>query len=475
MKYRILVADDERMVRVAIRASLEALSATWMCCGEAVNGEDMVEQVRRTLPDLVLVDIKMPLMDGLSAIKICRTISPGTRFLVLSGVNDFDQACRALNLGVMDYLLKPVRPRELSQAVMAVQNTLIQQANDESARLTLGWQSDGLENRIIHGLYIFVDEPWPYSQKNLLVRHLRNVLPSSNRVGSSTLVLESTASIRLVLAHTQGHPDGPQLVADLEQETQELLKDWTGRECGFSLLRIGPLQSVGELQSRFQQLEQEASLRFLIPPGMVVDMQYLVDTHPGHSSLAFLASFDHLLVASTLQGKEGKECFLAALEVFEACLDRFSSLEVPVQKRIRDLARIFFGLGTSNQAGWARELRVARLAAETSTMDTDVPVIQALKSMVERDYMLDIGLKQASMRLGLSPNYLSTLFKRHTGESFVDYLTAHRIGHAKILLKDSSIPLKEIASMVGYANRSYFDKVFARATGQTPGEYRRSP
>jgi AraC-like DNA-binding protein len=99
-------------------------------------------------------------------------------------------------------------------------------------------------------------------------------------------------------------------------------------------------------------------------------------------------------------------------------------------------------------------------------------VVALILRKISEDCMLDLSLKQIAGQLGLSANYISTLFHRETKTTFVRYLTGVRMDRAAALLKDSQIPLGEVARLCGYANRAYFEKVFQTVHGVGPAEYR---
>ncbi|AEE98093.1 response regulator transcription factor [Mahella australiensis] len=113
----ILIADDEPLVRSSIRYTLQEISIKTSVVGEAENGEEALEFYRRLLPDVIIVDIKMPLMSGLEFIEEVRKIDHVTQFIVVSGYAEFEYARQAMRSGVNSYVLKPVKSSELEEAL----------------------------------------------------------------------------------------------------------------------------------------------------------------------------------------------------------------------------------------------------------------------------------------------------------------------------------------------------------------------
>ena len=110
---RVLIADDESLARSSLRTILQELQIPLRIVGEAANGEELIELVKQYTPDIVFVDIRMPKVNGLEAIRVGKTFSPHTRWFILTGFSEFDYAKEAIRLEAADYLLKPVDPAEL--------------------------------------------------------------------------------------------------------------------------------------------------------------------------------------------------------------------------------------------------------------------------------------------------------------------------------------------------------------------------
>ena len=111
---KFLVVDDERPARYVLRSLIEELGWPPESVEEAANGDEFLARVEASRPDCAFVDIRMPGMDGLSAIEAAAPSCPGTRWVIVSSYGEFDYARTAIRLGVTEYLLKPVRPEELA-------------------------------------------------------------------------------------------------------------------------------------------------------------------------------------------------------------------------------------------------------------------------------------------------------------------------------------------------------------------------
>jgi DNA-binding NarL/FixJ family response regulator len=120
MPLRILVADDHPVVRRGVRALLES-QTDWQVCGEATTGRDAVERVKRLDPDIVLLDLSMPELNGLDAARRIQRDSPRTQVLVLTMHHSEELAHQLMQAGARGYVLKSDADRELIAAVESLQ------------------------------------------------------------------------------------------------------------------------------------------------------------------------------------------------------------------------------------------------------------------------------------------------------------------------------------------------------------------
>lgn len=122
--YRIMLVDDEEEVRKAIIRQMDWEQLGFTVVGDAENGEDALEKMEQSEPDVVITDIRMPYMDGLTLTARIREKYPSVKILIFSGYDDFEYAQRAIKLNVTEYILKPVNGQELAQILGRVKNSL---------------------------------------------------------------------------------------------------------------------------------------------------------------------------------------------------------------------------------------------------------------------------------------------------------------------------------------------------------------
>ncbi len=114
---RIVIADDEQLVRTSVQIALTQINAKTEVVGQASNGKEALEQVQKLKPDILITDIKMPLMSGLELIKQLRRENEELSIIIISGFADFNYAKEAIRYGVTGYILKPIKTQDMQEAI----------------------------------------------------------------------------------------------------------------------------------------------------------------------------------------------------------------------------------------------------------------------------------------------------------------------------------------------------------------------
>ena len=122
--YRIMLVDDEEEVRKAMIRKMDWEKLGFTVVGDAENGEDALEKLEHLEPDVVMTDIRMPYMDGLTLTAKIREKYPSIKILIFSGYDDFEYAQKAIKLNVTEYILKPVNGEELAKILNRVRENL---------------------------------------------------------------------------------------------------------------------------------------------------------------------------------------------------------------------------------------------------------------------------------------------------------------------------------------------------------------
>jgi two-component system response regulator YesN len=501
---KVLIADDEYLARSSLRSMLDELDLPIELVGEAANGEEMVALVRRHLPEVVFVDIHMPQLNGLEAIRIAKTASPQTKWFILTGFPEFKYAQTAIRLGVTDYLLKPVGPQELNKVLshfiqenkksIAAQNKefehdIMALYHGLSSLAREGDDSIILKSHFI-GAIFYVDS---HLAESAVVERQLDFCRAIQRIADQT----SANQIRIALFAL---PSGELATVGAWEPRQDLqslraLRDTStpriqayfraaeqavhhssGRDLAITALLSEECSSYQALQDQSDQLQKLAPLRALCGVGRLWELAALrqVAARPGW------LEFSHLISQACRCYRE--KAYLNYIKALHNCRRALCDVALIEDSHLKEALADFICCSmhcqvvlNQNVKSWIQALEDhgERMLGESHKEAGHNPdVISQIISFVDQNYMYDIGIGQIAEQLHMTPNYLSTLFHKKTGSTFMVYLTKTRMLRAKELLADPHIQIQQVAEQVGYSSARYFTKLFTESVGCYPSEYR---
>ena len=519
--YRVLLVDDEEDIREGISRKMDWLGLGFSLVGEAANGQDALELAESLRPDVILTDIKMPFMDGLELCRILTDRLPAARFVVFSGFDAFEYAKQAIQMNVVEYILKPINADELS----AVLRRLKDQLDRERAERR---NVELLRSRYMENLPILRE----LFYANLLDGHIE---PGTEReraarldidlqgeewavglayIGSDRRDALSTLSIQNLLEET--------LTAD--RCKLSLYNDWVAvivsltesftiydlirvldRVCTLAASYLGLTLTVGvgapckELSGMARSAAEARTAleyRSMVGRGQVI---YIGDLEPdGGQVLTFEEADERTLTAAVRLGSEQEVRDAAAAlagKIREAnpSAGQYNLFLMELVTHLMKMTRRsgvgveeVFGTGFSlplqdsalpsleELEDWCAEryLRLRTLIRRRQT-DSAGQTVETAKEYIRQHYAEnDLSVEKLCAYLHLSSTYFSTLFKRETGTSFTAYVTMVRMEAAAEAIRGTEEKTYLIAQQCGYEDPNYFSYVFKRHFGVTPTKYR---
>ena len=510
--YRVLIVDDEPIFRLGIQSCVDWDKMGYRVVGEAENGQKAVQMMEQLQPDLVFLDIRMPVMDGIEVLRWTKEHQPDTEIVVLSCLNEYEYVRQAMRLGALDYLFKPLMEaaditRVAKEALQIIRKrsrsmentqpdgsrllrqlssgTLSLSENEISAELQALGISDTLPPLIVVAFFLFIPNTDSSARREQVI------------VTARTLVQQDLSGHCACLGEQRGvslFAISPGLNPELERLCYRI-QEYTGIAATVGLSE--ELSSPTMLRQGIQQAMDSLMRRFVQGYGSVIVYQVPSEsgswqTYLDHSENQIeqaLADCNAVLAGNLLE-----EVLYHAVEIGcsdRDCLCRFA------------IARILNGICT-----WRGRIVVEALLSEyfdainalsnADTLDilieqfrllvqnlmtstgldpyTSVsPAVRQVQDYISHHYSQNITLDQVADLVHMNKNYFCKLFKKETGDSFVAYLTKIRIEQAIPLLADGRWPAYQVAEMVGYNNYRYFCKLYKKYTGFTPGEVRRPP
>jgi two-component system response regulator YesN len=463
---------------------------------EATNGEELVAMLGQHLPDIAFVDIRMPKLNGLEAIKLGKSASPQTAWYILTGFSEFDYAQEAIRLGVSGYLLKPVNPEELvkilsdflegSRKRRAAQNKQFEREllalYHGLTLLELEEQESFITKAHFIGAIFYVDshleekakagQQFKFSRtvQGLIDQHSEN----DNRIALFVLPGGELASVgawepnRVFLAEKSVR----QVFQAIEQEVHK----FSGADLATTVLMSKECATYQELQKSLERLQKIAPLRVVCGVGKKLDFSVLNQQaeKPGWLELSRLA----LSVCRCFQERNYLN-YMKALQKFEKFWSSVKDADkhYPVNA-LADFYNHSLNCKLPPRQDVAQVVEILQHHGEQllNELPNDelegTDLIDKMVKFIDENFMLDTGIGQIAERLNITPNYLSTLFHKKTGTNFMSYLKNVRLHKAKELLTDPNIQIQQVAEQVGYFSTRHFARLFYEQFGQLPSEYR---
>lgn len=509
MKYRALIVDDERIIlngilRLPVWLSLDIHPVPAMTGAEALT---LMEEERF---DLVITDIRMPEMDGLTFISRLRLISPHMPVVVLSGYDSFAFAREAIRYGVTDYLLKPVSQLDISETVTKIfqeieekkearlQEEILrgkakQTVGDANARqfenALLGGKMGGQLERALGERYILAEcIPFENGEDGfgglpMLLNYIRENVLGAERSGYGVVTLFSG---HVVFAVNGGMAD--------ERRVLTGCRDWSLKmEYPFSVswLLVKRNDRPGD---QYGLLSQISAYRFY-HDGFCVLGEEVLEKTPGRE--ADFEVSENALKAAVQEGSPERAC--EELERVIACLLR---LNRPPEETRQSCVRLYLHLAEQLEEG-IRETGIMELLMTSPYTDFNglSAMLRRLLSKWEteqsekrqesygnavrlamqyvRSHLEDEGLTTAGIAgniLFLHPDYFGRLFKKETGMAFTRYVMNLRMDKARRMIEESpDCKVYELCEATGFGeNPHYFSRVFRSCCGCTPSEYKKA-
>lgn len=425
---KVLVADDEPKIRRGLRAAVEALGAAWQVVGEAEDGEMALELATAARPDILLVDIRMPRLNGLELVERLAAVSSDWLVIIVTGHDEFDFARQALKLRVFDYLLKPVAAPAFAAVLEAARAEL---AARRQADQFLEWSRDQLEAHL----------------PDLRESFLRKLVAGSL---SRSELTEHLEFLRLRL------PDECHLMTF--HLVERMLGPGSGRESYRRLMILTLKNLVTDAVGHCLGSRSRGTGNAAGGNGQGLGA-WRHDTSRSSLPLVFEDESETIVALLPLLAPEG----LQAIQ---------SEVEVRAGDTLHHIPSIATGTAGGGPEGLAEAFD--QLGAELLVRGNSESFIQLIQNYLELHYRQpDLTLEEVAAEIQLSPGYLSRILKQKTGFSFVDYLTRLRVKKATQLMADPAARVFEVAERVGYHSQQYFSRAFKKVLGISPSEYRR--
>ena len=442
---------------------------------EVKNGGLLKEAALALQPELAFVDISMPICSGLEAINACRDQTPDSLWVILTCFAEFAYAQDAIKAGVSNYLLKPIDTDQL-QKVLALAGARSEQKRQKDME-AFGAASVLLYNE---GSYDASSAPMPDMPLPALSVY---VLTVDNKADASHAMLGEIKGMLRARAIKQAKDD--ELYASFFSVTGEICIITAGNDPGgFADSIVRPLCNL----SSYQQTDSAVYLHHLTS---LKDAVAAVDTLCAAAKMRCLRGFGEVVAYSVLKNlMDSADCqrLCELAENAALCYSQQKKTEylrtvsklteyAPLTARYEATLKRYFSLTLDLPADAGELVEALRNHADdmfSGASRQDENIADKICAFVNDNYASDIGINTIADDMGLTPNYLSSVFKQKTGMRFIDYLTQVRMDNARrLLLEQPGLPVKDVAQSVGYFSQRHFSKLFQAQVGCNPSQYKK--
>lgn len=526
--YKILLADDEGIVIESLKFMIEKELGSNCEIRFAKTGRSVIELAENFRPDIAFMDIQMPGINGIEAMKEIRKANSNIIFIIMTAYDKFDYAREAINLGVLEYLNKPAERDKILEVLKKATNIIDEERRKRSEDLLIKEKMETVVPIIQNGLisnFLFREH---FDED---INNYKSLLEIEDNYGYMVVII---AGREQVGNHMTGAVAAGITIQNIYQEIRPIIENYIPGIIGFVMANKIPVlmtrQSGGfEYEERIEMIEKARALvrklsekfdiNFRIGIGSVRPLEDMSESYNEALSVLIETTGRVGHIDDIPIGCKYEEDYPIDLEK-----RLFESLEKGRISETVTVANDFFDWMEENQKDYVQDVQLKVLEfvlkAESlayinannvyhfrsrTTYMTDVmamndfttlrswfiekindsvsaiskrsesrseSAVERAKKYIDENFRKDISLEDVSQKVDISSYYFSKIFKEETGVNFIDYLTGLRMEEAKKLLEDTDLSIKEVCCEVGYSDPNYFSRNFKKYEGMTPTEAR---
>lgn len=530
--YKILVVDDEILARVGIQSIIQWKKYGYEIIGEAENGLKAYELIKSEEPDIVISDIKMPILDGVGLVRKVKSEGLRTRFIMLSSYSDFNYVKEAMKAGADDYILKlEMEPDSLLNTLSSVTEKISLQRSDfensseknelfeknisilrekiikdllygkmqgeddtrrqlEELRLPLeGLHKCCIGIRVDNSEFLNqLNDEEMYIFKETFNRMVENVISVENQ----GLCCHIKGRIFIAIIATSAELYDIKL---LGIKLREILNNTLNKKVTIVISTFYTMYSeynvaYNEIKQAYDKIshrlltgvftsldvkELETSSEYIFVDDQLNLLEQAFDLCNQEKILDTVNSIEaSYLENNYITNEQLKSICYTLLHIYNRFIKHNGELKAYSLKGSDVLVNSIDQMVIrGNFADWLALYR-EEVKKRLSEISQSSFIIQKAKTYIRENYRYKITLEDIAEYVGFSPNYFSRIFKEQVGINYVDYVIKVRVDAAKELLTQYNYKVYEVSEMVGYDNPHYFSRIFKKTTSQSPGEYKNS-
>lgn len=500
--YRLLLVDDEKIERNGILFLMRQLHLQLQVT-EAANGKEALEYLSKNPVDILLTDVKMPFMDGITLLEHVSKQYPDMKKIIFSGYSEFEYARKAMHLGVKDYILKPVDPQEFEKTIQKVITEL------EESKIEKERKEESISFLKEHILFSLINgsrkeellDKTKYMDLSFLKSYRRMILLETNSdfFGKADVTSLYEWLEQAEISFQYLNLNLQQSVVFLENEKEDSyyieLAQWLcdriekeyQEKCYIAV--SDPMTEASDLYEVFESLEKRMENKFY-QSGQTVFGPAESD---GENVLVQID--DDTLMKQMKQDMKMKDID-SLREHFNGLCNKYRNRKnfshIYIKFIFSNLLKDFYE-NTPNHKEQELNDEIDRLY-RAEGFDTVMEIleknldrlsetfgqnpqmlhreIESVKDYIYEHYSEEIGVDLLAQKVYMAPSYLSHIFKKETGQNLSKFIKAYRMEKAKEMLEETHEKIVQISYAVGYPNVSYFCQSFREFYGVSPQKFR---
>lgn len=507
---RAVVVEDEILIREGLCKLMQKMFPDIVIEGVAGNGQEGLQHIEACQPDLVITDIKMPVMDGLAMLGKVQEAGLYPKVIVLTAYSEFEYAKQAVKLGVCDYIIKPVVVQEFVQTIRKIQNLWEQE--QKRTPETMG-NLEHIVSGLLYGVSAldaqieeFLDKKYQIAETTPLIELLiymgdcfetgrekkRQEMCRILEQKDIRYCLVDMEYDKAVLALIYGYSSRQEIERWYQNQILFQKRDAWEKHISYGMVEVTGVKAVREgYHTLLPYMDWNIVLGddVLISYPKIADVQTEICIYPVDLENQIKAAIctgeaekireltkrfhNYFLNGKMYSPKEMKESYVrfewAVLNIAKevGCID-YQQID---QKNLLD--RIM-GAKTEEELHRGFDDLFGYMKVPGKGTEAVSLAVKKTQSMIHEFYADGITLSEIADRLNLTQEYLGSQFHKEVGENFSTYIRNYRLSKAKELLIGTQLKQYEIAEKVGYADAKYFARVFKECVGMSPAEYRKS-
>ena len=531
--YKVLLVDDEALIREAISENIQWEEMGFSFMGACENGRQAMEAIEKEQPDLLLTDINMPFVDGMELTKFVYENYPDTKVIIISGFDEFEYAKNAVKYQVLEYILKPITPMEFLETLQRVKKMFDErrESQRDMKKIRSAYVSSlpALQARYLHNLlsgtadYSKIIEKQEELQLQLKANCYNTALVEGDDLTPFTM---QYANVKDELALFAIYNIAAEIVAEekcgitfqnMEEKTviifmgesKKILKEQMGAilqrisKSVEEFLKIPTTIAVGKtvfgvenLADSFGKTQSAMEYKFMLGGNQIIEAEEYEEIRNSAKRMDIFEWASRIATAI----RTNKECeivsrtqeFISQIKMSYVnknrsivyvqnlllsvinLLDMTEELEEQVYSKERAFVNEIYDFGNLDEITCSL-VEIFNIISKGMMHQRDSygrrQALLALEYIDEHYADSSVTLNSVCNALAMSTSYFSSVFKNHTGETFIEALTKKRIEKARVLLEQTNKKTYEIAERVGYSDAHYFSITFKKITGKTPTEY----